>query len=137
MCSLEKRGNLFILAHTGKSVEHRLNPNLISLIIAALSRAKPQSNQEAQQRFDRLLDSLKPLILSFISLPIPTVAAVNGNAVAAGVMLAFWPKLRFDHARYVVAWVEDKGLGGTENGDRGGRARRRGRSYKCSNENGR
>ncbi|KAK6254799.1 hypothetical protein SCA6_016104 [Theobroma cacao] len=118
MCSLEKRGNLFILTLiTDQDVEHRLNPNLFTSIISALSQATAQStrgsalvtvshgkffsngldlawvkaagsNQEAQQRFDQLLHCLNQLVVAFISLPMPTIAAVNGHAAAAGVVLA-------------------------------------------------
>ncbi|MBA0612468.1 hypothetical protein Godav_013067 [Gossypium davidsonii] len=116
MCSLEKRGNLFILTLTGQNVEHRLNPEVLSSIISALSRAKAESTrgsalvtvshgkffcngfdldwvnatgskQEAQQRFDYSLDCLTQLVQAFISLPMPTVAAVNGHAAAAGVVI--------------------------------------------------
>ncbi|KAK8617602.1 hypothetical protein V6N13_080512 [Hibiscus sabdariffa] len=118
MCSLEKRGSLFILTLTGRDAEHRLYPDLFSSIIASLSRAKAQStpgsalvtvsrgkffcngldlawvnaagtDQEArQQRFDHLLDCLKQLVSAFISLPMPTIAAVNGHVAAGGVVLA-------------------------------------------------
>ncbi|KAL0396008.1 UNVERIFIED_CONTAM: Enoyl-CoA delta isomerase 1, peroxisomal [Sesamum calycinum] len=42
MCTLEKRGDLFILTITGDD-EHRLNPTLIDSIRAALNRAKSES----------------------------------------------------------------------------------------------
>ncbi|GMJ01953.1 3-hydroxyacyl-CoA dehydratase 1, ARABIDOPSIS THALIANA DELTA(3), DELTA(2)-ENOYL COA ISOMERASE 3 [Hibiscus trionum] len=143
MCSLEKRGNLFILTLTGQGVEHRLNPDLISSIIAALSQAKAQStrgsalvtvshgkffcngldldwvsavatsNQEAQQHFDHLYDSLKQLVLAFISLPMPTVAAVNGHVAAAGVVLALchdYVIMRRDRGVLYMSEL-DKGIG--------------------------
>ncbi|KAH1096379.1 hypothetical protein J1N35_013300 [Gossypium stocksii] len=116
MCSLEKRGNLFILTLTGQNVEHRLNPEVLSSIISALSRAKAESTrgsalvtvshgkffcngfdldwvnatgskQEAQQRFDYSLNCLTQLVQAFIFLPMPTVAAVNGHAAATGVVI--------------------------------------------------
>ncbi|KAJ0590087.1 putative ClpP/crotonase-like domain superfamily [Helianthus annuus] len=44
MCSLEKRGNLFLLTLTGDGVdEHRLNSTLISSIRSALSDASLHS----------------------------------------------------------------------------------------------
>ncbi|EYU32528.1 hypothetical protein ABFS82_14G023500 [Erythranthe guttata] len=46
MCTLEKRGDLFILTLTGESKqdqEHRLNPALISSIRSALAEAKSQA----------------------------------------------------------------------------------------------
>lgn len=46
MCTLEKRGNLFILTLTGdtkKDQEHRLNPTLISSIRSALAEARSQA----------------------------------------------------------------------------------------------
>ncbi|KAL2247068.1 enoyl-CoA delta isomerase 1, peroxisomal [Sesamum indicum] len=42
MCTLEKRGDLFILTITGND-EHRLNPTLIDSILAALNRVKSES----------------------------------------------------------------------------------------------
>ncbi|KAL0423878.1 UNVERIFIED_CONTAM: Enoyl-CoA delta isomerase 1, peroxisomal [Sesamum radiatum] len=42
MCTLEKRGDLFVLTITGDD-EHRLNPTLIDSIRAALNRAKSES----------------------------------------------------------------------------------------------
>ncbi|KAK6128451.1 hypothetical protein DH2020_037819 [Rehmannia glutinosa] len=42
MCTLERRGDLFILTITGDD-EHRLNPTLIDSIRAALNRAKSES----------------------------------------------------------------------------------------------
>lgn len=35
-----------------------------------------------------MVDSFKPLIADFISLPMPTIAAINGHAAAAGFALA-------------------------------------------------
>ncbi|MBA0764806.1 hypothetical protein Gotri_014094, partial [Gossypium trilobum] len=46
------------------------------------------SDEETQQRFNLLLDYLKQLVLAFISLPMPTIAAVNAHAAAGGVVLA-------------------------------------------------
>ncbi|KAL0433405.1 UNVERIFIED_CONTAM: Enoyl-CoA delta isomerase 2, peroxisomal [Sesamum latifolium] len=46
MCTLEKRGDLFILTLTGdtkKDQEHRLSPQLISSIRSALAQVKSQA----------------------------------------------------------------------------------------------
>ncbi|KAF2318717.1 hypothetical protein GH714_010272 [Hevea brasiliensis] len=111
MCTLEKRGNIYILTLTG-SGEHRLNPTLIDSIRSALRRlhAEPTSPcsalittahgkffsngfdlawaQSSQQRLQLMDSKLKSLASDFISLPMPTIAAVTGHASAAGMILA-------------------------------------------------
>ncbi|KAJ9160089.1 hypothetical protein P3X46_025523 [Hevea brasiliensis] len=111
MCTLEKRGNIYILTLTGLG-EHRLNPTLIDSIRSALRRlhAEPTSPcsalittahgkffsngfdlawaQSSQQRLQLMASKLKSLASEFISLPMPTIAAVTGHASAAGMILA-------------------------------------------------
>ena len=101
MCTLEKRGNLFILTLTGDD-QHRLNPNLISSILSALSQAKVQSThgsvlitlaqgkffskgfdlnwaqsagskQGAQERLLHMVEALKPVVVAQLNLPMPTI----------------------------------------------------------------
>ncbi|OMO54793.1 Crotonase superfamily [Corchorus capsularis] len=113
MCSLEKRGNLFILTLKGYNMEHRLNPTLLNSINSALLQAKAEScpgsalvtishgkffsngmdldwvkaagsTQGAHDRLFEALHCLKQLVITLLSLPMPTVAAVTGHAVAAG-----------------------------------------------------
>ncbi|XP_059636488.1 enoyl-CoA delta isomerase 2, peroxisomal-like [Cornus florida] len=45
MCTLEKRGNIFILTLTGDADEHRLNPTLIASLRSALAQAESQSTR--------------------------------------------------------------------------------------------
>lgn len=118
MCTLEKRGEIFILTLTGDD-EHRLNPTFIESLRSALRQAKDQSTRGsalvtiAQGKFfsngfdlawaqsaasagggsahDRLLDMVelfRAAVTDFISMPMPTIAAVTGHAAAAGMMLA-------------------------------------------------
>lgn len=110
MCTLEKKGNLFILTLTGDD-EHRLNPTLIDSIQAALLRAKVETTgpsalittsqgkffsngydlQWAQSDTSRLrlMDSkLRSLVSDLINFPMPTIAAVTGHASAAGFIFA-------------------------------------------------
>ncbi|XP_021290668.1 enoyl-CoA delta isomerase 2, peroxisomal-like [Herrania umbratica] len=116
MCSLEKRGNLFLLTLTGDD-EHRLNPTLIASLLSALSQAKAQSTrgsalitvaqgrffsngldlawaqsagskQGAQERLLHMVKSFRPVVAALLDLPMPTVAAVTGHASAAGFVLA-------------------------------------------------
>ncbi|CAN0837270.1 Enoyl-CoA delta isomerase 1, peroxisomal [Linum grandiflorum] len=111
MCTLEKKGNIYMLTLIG-SGEHRLNPNLIDSIRSALSTltANPISSSSVlittshgnffSNGFDlsyaqsslpllQLMSSkLQSLISQLISLPMPTIAAVTGHASAAGMILA-------------------------------------------------
>ncbi|XWS66023.1 hypothetical protein CRYUN_Cryun05aG0164600 [Craigia yunnanensis] len=112
MCTLEKRGNLFILTLTGED-QHRLNPTLIDAIRSVLKqvRADPNSHSSsalittAQGKFfsngfdlawarsspDRLRlmsSEFRALATELLSFPMPTIAAVTGHASAAGFILA-------------------------------------------------
>ncbi|XP_021771165.1 enoyl-CoA delta isomerase 1, peroxisomal-like [Chenopodium quinoa] len=116
MCTVEKRGNLYILTLTGNN-EHRLNPTLISSIRSCLSQIKSQSlksktpsalittahgkffsngydvawvNSSSNPKLsEKIMDSqLQALIAELISFPMPTIAAINGHASAAGFILA-------------------------------------------------
>lgn len=116
MCTLEKRGNIFLLRLTGDD-EHRLNPTLIASVRSALAEVKSQSTkgsvlitsaegkffsngfdlryaqaagsvQGAKDRLMSMVEIFKPLVADFISLPMPTIAAITGHAAAAGLMLA-------------------------------------------------
>ncbi|XP_004485774.1 enoyl-CoA delta isomerase 2, peroxisomal-like [Cicer arietinum] len=118
MCSLEKRGNLWILTLNGDD-ENRLNPTLIDSLLSTLTNLSSQSTpgsvlittakgkffsngfdlqwaraadskSAAMDRLQFMVDSLKPVAAAFLSLPMPTIAAVNGHASAAGFMLAIF-----------------------------------------------
>ncbi|KAL0322495.1 UNVERIFIED_CONTAM: Enoyl-CoA delta isomerase 2, peroxisomal [Sesamum angustifolium] len=124
MCTLERRGDLFLLTLTGdtkKDQEHRLSPQLISSIRSALAEVKSQavngsalvtlaqgrffsngfdlrhaqavgvksgSSQAAVAELLRMVDLFKGVVADLLSLPMPTIAAVNGHAAAAGLILA-------------------------------------------------
>ncbi|KAE9595005.1 hypothetical protein Lal_00041380 [Lupinus albus] len=114
MCSLEKRGNLFFLTLTGDD-QHRLGPPLISSILSTLSKISSESTpgsvlittahgkyfstgfdlsyarsasspSEAVDRLKAMVKSLRPVAAAFMSLPMPTIIAVNGHAAAGGFM---------------------------------------------------
>ncbi|KAM3322916.1 enoyl-CoA delta isomerase 1, peroxisomal [Capsicum chacoense] len=106
MCSLEKKGNVFLLTLTGND-DHRLHPDLIDSISAALLRVRSESTSSSalittaegkyfsngydlkwalvdiarQQLMSR---KLRRLVSDLITLPMPTIAAVTGHASAAG-----------------------------------------------------
>ena len=108
MCTLEKRGNIFILTLTGPG-EHRLNPTLLDAIQSALGRVRAESGTSsalittAEGKFfsngydldwansspnpearSHLLDSkLRTLVADLISLPMPTIAAVRARSRVA------------------------------------------------------
>lgn len=110
MCTLEKRGDIYVLTLTGDD-DHRLNPTLIDSIINALHRVRSESttssalittaqgkffsngydlvwSQSDPQRNNLMSSKLRSLIRDLISLPMPTIAAVNGHASASGFILA-------------------------------------------------
>ncbi|XP_077227631.1 enoyl-CoA delta isomerase 2, peroxisomal-like [Tasmannia lanceolata] len=114
MCTLEKRGRVFVLTLTGDH-EHRFSPTVIDDLQAALSRVRAEQTPgsalvtTAEGKFfsngfdltwakaagsgfrDRLrfmVTKFERVMADMISLPIPTVAAVTGHAAAAGFLLA-------------------------------------------------
>lgn len=115
MCTLEKRGNIYILTLTGDD-EHRFNPTLLDSISAALHRIKSETTtasssaalittaqgkffsngydlkwalaEQGQGRPQILSSKLRSVIRDLISLPMPTIAAVSGHASAGGIILA-------------------------------------------------
>ncbi|MFX6535635.1 enoyl-CoA hydratase-related protein, partial [Acinetobacter baumannii] len=122
VCTLEKRGTLFILTLTGADRDqHRLNPNLIASIRSKLAEVKSQavngsalvtvaegrffsngfdlnyaqsvgvkagSTEAAKAALTNMVDLFKGVVSDYLSLPMPTIAAVTGHAAAAGLMLA-------------------------------------------------
>ncbi|XP_020222822.1 enoyl-CoA delta isomerase 2, peroxisomal [Cajanus cajan] len=118
MCTLEKRGSVFVLTLTSENDEqHRLNPALLSSLLAALSQLNSQATASsalitaahgrffcngfdfrwaqaaadqpsARRRLRRMSDSLRAVLAALLSLPMPTVAALSGHAAAAGTVLA-------------------------------------------------
>ncbi|KAL5569125.1 hypothetical protein UlMin_025700 [Ulmus minor] len=111
MCTLEKRGSIFILTLIGPG-EHRLNPTLLDQIQSALRHVRSEaasssalittadgkffSNgydldwaQSSQSRSILMDSKLRSVVADLISLPMPTIAAVTGHASAAGFILAF------------------------------------------------
>ncbi|KAJ4750152.1 Enoyl-CoA delta isomerase 3 [Rhynchospora pubera] len=126
MCTLEKRGNIYLLTLTG-SGEHRFNPSLLSSLRAALSSLLCSSHAPnsalitcAEGKFfsngfdqswvrsappsqHRIIsDLLRGLISDYLSLPMPTVCAVTDHAAAAGCALVL--------AHDYVVMREDRGF---------------------------
>lgn len=116
MCTLEKRGCLFILTLTGDN-EHWISPNFISSFLSLLAQLKSQatrgsvllttshgrffsngfdlpwaqtaaSKSAARDRIVHMVHIFKPIVAALLSLPMPTIAAVSGHAAAAGFALA-------------------------------------------------
>ncbi|KAK7327928.1 hypothetical protein VNO77_22021 [Canavalia gladiata] len=138
-CGLEKRGNVWVLTLTGDK-QHRLNPTLINSLLSILSKLSSQatpgsvllttahgrffsngfdlpwaraaaSPSAAVDRLQSMVDSLKPVAAALMSLPMPTIAAVNGHASAAGFLLAIchdYMLMRSDHG---VLYMPEVDLG--------------------------
>lgn len=114
MCTLEHRGNLFLLTFTGDG-EHRLSPPLIATVLSTLrqirskatrgsvlittSQGKFFSNgfdlawaksagEKAMDRLHEMVEAFRPVAAEMMSLPMPTIAAVQGHAAAAGFLFA-------------------------------------------------
>ncbi|KAL5545107.1 hypothetical protein UlMin_008891 [Ulmus minor] len=111
MCTLEKRGNIFILTLTGPG-EHRLNPNLLDEIQSALDQVRSEATsssalittahgkffsngydlnwaQSYESRTILMTSKFRSVVADLLSLPMPTISAVTGHASAAGFILAF------------------------------------------------
>ncbi|XP_018814223.2 enoyl-CoA delta isomerase 2, peroxisomal-like [Juglans regia] len=116
MCTLEKRGDLFFLTLTGDG-EHCFSPTVIDSLISVLSQVKSQavrgsalittahgkffsngfdlswaqaagSSSGARERLHHMVESFRPVASALLSLPMPTIAAINGHAAAAGFLFA-------------------------------------------------
>ncbi|KAK6933203.1 Enoyl-CoA hydratase/isomerase [Dillenia turbinata] len=112
MCSLERNGYIFILTLTGLD-EHRFNPELIDSVKSTLNQLKSQispsssyalittaqgkyfSNgfdfawtKASKERIQFVFSQFGSLLSEFLSLPMPTIAAVTGHAAAVGFIFA-------------------------------------------------
>ncbi|KAJ8763323.1 hypothetical protein K2173_001461 [Erythroxylum novogranatense] len=116
MCTLEKRGSIFFLTLTGDD-DHRFNPRVIGSILSALRQAKSEATRgsvlittsqgkffsngfdlawaqaagspsKSLERLSHMVSLFKPVVAELISLPMPTIAAVQGHAAAAGFLFA-------------------------------------------------
>lgn len=126
MCTLEKRGSVYILTLTGKD-DHRINPSRVDSISSALRRVRSEittapftpaalvttgegmffSNgcdfewaQSDKHRYFLMMSKIRSLMTEVMSLPMPTIAAVNGHATCAGYVLALshdYVFMRKDH----------------------------------------
>ncbi|GLJ51448.1 hypothetical protein SUGI_1093480 [Cryptomeria japonica] len=117
MCSLEKRGNVYILTFVGDR-EHRFNPTTFDAISDALKEVEESADAAAlvttnagkyfscgldmkwvgespHDRFDIGMEKLENMFAAFMKLSIPTVAAICGHAEASAFTLALAHDYRF------------------------------------------
>lgn len=120
MCSLQKRGRVYVLTLTGDG-EHRLSLGLIEGLRAALARVRSETAAEprggfalvttgegkffsngfdlawslaagsaagSRERLELMVSMFAPVVADLMAMPLPTIAAVNGHAAAAGLILA-------------------------------------------------
>ena len=138
MCTLERRGRVFVLTLTGED-QHRLGHPLIAAIRSALAevlaaaQAQPQGPGAAlvtvaegrffsngldigwagtsRARLGELVDALRPVAADLLALPMPTVAAVTGHASAAGFLLALCHDYRLMRADRGVLYMSEVDIG--------------------------
>ncbi|TVU22799.1 hypothetical protein EJB05_32518, partial [Eragrostis curvula] len=107
LCTVERRGRVHLITLTGAG-EHRLNPALLSAIRSAVAASAgagalvlAAEGKYFSNGFDQawartvplhlqaaMGDAFCGLVADLLALPMPTVAAVTGHAVAAGCVLA-------------------------------------------------
>lgn len=114
MCTLEKRGNVYILTLTGTD-DHRLHPDVVDSISAALRRIRSEIGATGtipsalittgegkyfcnggdtvwahgnKKRFLFMLGKIRELMYEIMSLPMPTIAAINGHVAGGGIFFA-------------------------------------------------
>ncbi|KAL4024806.1 hypothetical protein IC575_013176 [Cucumis melo] len=143
MCSVEKRGKLFILTLTGDN-EHWLNPSLMNSILNALSQLKAEARASpgsvlittsqgkffsngldlpwilsastlsaARNRLNHMIQLFKPLLAQLLCLPIPTIAVLPGHAAAAGLVLALTHDYLVMRSDRGVLYMSELDLGAT------------------------
>ncbi|XP_057821198.2 enoyl-CoA delta isomerase 3 [Cryptomeria japonica] len=120
ICTLEKRGKVYILTLVGDNEEdeHRLNPTSFDAIANALKEVEQSPDAAAlvttnagkyfscgidmnwigespHDRMDVVLEKLENMLASFMRLNVPTVAAIRGRAVSGAYMLALAHDYRF------------------------------------------
>ncbi|KAL2341932.1 hypothetical protein Fmac_009872 [Flemingia macrophylla] len=136
MCSLEKRGSVWLLTLAG-DVQNRLSPAVIDSLLSALSRltteatpgsalvttahgkffsngfdlAWAQTTASPSAALHSMVASLKPVVAALIALPMPTVAALNGHASAAGLLLALSHDYVLMRADYGVLYMPEVNIG--------------------------
>ncbi|GLJ51468.1 hypothetical protein SUGI_1093920 [Cryptomeria japonica] len=118
MCSLEKRGKVYILTFVGDDEEHRFNPATFDAIFDALKEVEQSPDAAAlvttnagkyfsngldmrwiaenpNELFDIAVEKLEKMFAAFMRLTIPTVAAIRGDALASAFMLVLAHDYRF------------------------------------------
>jgi len=133
MCSLEKRGNVYILTLLGEG-DHRFNPSTIDSIIAALKEVQESPDGRALvttndgRYFSNGLDlqwisqnpevnlttirfKFETLLASFMRLRVPTIAAICGHAAAGGFMLGLAHDYRFMRGDRSVLYMSELDIG--------------------------
>ncbi|GLJ51442.1 hypothetical protein SUGI_1093310 [Cryptomeria japonica] len=103
MCSLEKRGKVYILTLVGDD-DHRFNATTLDAIADALKQVEQSPDAAALvttnaenpgERLNIIREKFENMLAAFMRLGVPTVAAICGHAAAGGFMLALAHDYRF------------------------------------------
>ena len=125
MCTLEKRGSLFILTLISDDHEHQLGPSLIDPLLSALSQVNSQAINggsalinvahgkflcngfnvpwgqfDARSRLHQMVESFRSIMSALLSLPVPTITTVSSHAATDELVLTLghdYILMRRDH----------------------------------------
>lgn len=133
MCTLEKRGRVYILTLLGEG-DHRFNPSTIDAISAALQEVNDSPDagalvttnegryfsngldlqwifQNPEDHLSTIRIKFENLLAAFMRVKVPTIAAICGHAAAGGFILALAHDYRFMRGDRSVLYMSELDVG--------------------------